>query len=86
MGRKAQKRPKRLARKLVFIREREGLTQEAMATLLKKHGAEATTRSGYVADFETGRRIPSLFTLLAYARIGNTSTDCLIDDNLDPIT
>jgi len=54
-----------------------------MAMRLRKHGAEKTTHSGYVADFETERRIPSLFTLLAYARIGKTSTDYLIDDSLD---
>ena len=83
MGRKAQKRPKRLARKLALIREREGITQAEMATRLRKNGAEKTTHSGYVADFETERRIPSLFTLLAYARIGKTSTDYLIDDTLD---
>ena len=83
MGRKAQKRPKRLARKLLLIREREDVTQAEMASRLRKHGAEKPTHSGYVADFETGRRLPSLFTLLAYARVGKTSTDCLIDDSLD---
>jgi transcriptional regulator with XRE-family HTH domain len=83
VGRKAQKRPKRLARKLVLIREREGVTQAEMATRLKKHGAEKTTHSGYVADFESGRRIPSLFTLLAYSRLAKVSTDFLIDDALD---
>lgn len=83
VGRKAQKRPKRLARKLALIGEREGITQADLAARLRKHGAERTTHSGYVTDFESGRRIPSLFTLLAYARIGKTSTDSLIDDALD---
>jgi len=83
MGRGAQKRPKHLVRKLVRIREQAGVTQADMAVLLKKAGAEKTMRPSYVGDFETGRRIPSLFTLLAYARVGKTSTDRLIDDTLD---
>ena len=83
MGSKPQKRPKRLARKLRLIREREVVTQEVMALRLRQHGAEKATHSGYVADFENERRIPSLLTLLAYARIAKVSTDCLIDDGLD---
>ena len=83
MGRNPQKRPKRLAQKLATIREREDITQAEMATRLRKHGAEKATHSGYVADFETERRIPSLLTLLAYARIAKVSTDYLIDDTLD---
>lgn len=83
MGRGAQKRPKHLSKKLVLIRERAGVSQAQMAVLLKKAGAEKTTRPSYVGDFETGRRIPSLLTLLAYARVGKTSTDRLIDDALD---
>lgn len=83
VGSKPQKRPKRLARKLALIREREGVTQAVMATRLRKHGAEKATHSGYVADFENERRIPSLLTLLAYARIAKVSTDYLIDDGLD---
>lgn len=54
-----------------------------MAVLLEKNGAEKTTRPSYVGDFETNRRIPSLLTLLAYARIAKVSTDYLIDDGLD---
>ena len=83
MGRKAQKRPKHLVKKLVLIRKQAGVTQAGMAVLLRKAGAERTTRASYVGDFETGRRIPSLLTLLAYARIAKTSTDCLIDDTLN---
>jgi len=83
MGRGAQKRPKHLAKKLVRIREQAGVSQAQMAALLKKAGAEKTTRPSYVGDFETGRRVPSLVTLLAYARLAKVSTDRLIDDTLD---
>lgn len=83
MGRGAHKRPKQLARKLVRIREQAGASQAQMAVLLEKAGAEKTIRPSYVGDFETGRRIPSLLTLLAYARVAKVSTDCLIDDGLD---
>jgi hypothetical protein len=72
MGRGRRPRPKKLHRKLSKIRRLE-ITQEEMALRLIKHGAEKTMSSGYIADFETGKREPSLLALLAYARVGETS-------------
>lgn len=83
MGRGRRPRPKKLHKKLAGIRQRLGITQEELAKALIKHGAEKTMGSGYIADFETGKREPSLLALLAYARMTNTSTDVLIDDGCD---
>jgi hypothetical protein len=54
-----------------------------MAKRLIKHGAEGTTHSGYVADFETGKREPSLLGVLAYAKAIAVCADFLLDDELD---
>jgi transcriptional regulator with XRE-family HTH domain len=83
MGRGRRPRPKKLHKKLARIRRRLGITQEELAKKLIKHGAEKTMSSGYVADFETGKREPSLLALLAYARLNNCSTVALIDDGQD---
>lgn len=83
MGRARRPRPKKLPEKLCEIRRRLGVTQEELATELMKHGAENTMSSGYVADFETGKREPSLLAVLAYARLSMVSADVLIDDKQD---
>jgi transcriptional regulator with XRE-family HTH domain len=83
MGRKAIKRPKNLGSKLEQIRKRIGVTQAKMAELLRRFGAEETTHSGYVADFETSQRVPSVFTLLAYSRMTGISINYFVDDCLD---
>ena len=83
MGRKAQRRPKHLGEKLETIRKGLEITQAKMAEQLRERGAEDTTHSGYVAEFETGKRIPSVFTLLAYSKIAGISINVLIDDELD---
>jgi transcriptional regulator with XRE-family HTH domain len=80
MGRARRPRPKKLPEKLCEIRRRLGVTQEELATKLIKQGAEKTMSSGYVADFETGKREPSLLAVLAYSKLSGVSTDVLIDD------
>ena len=57
-----------------------GITQEEIAKRLIRRGAETTISSGAVADFENGKREPSLLALMAYARLAGISTDLLIDD------
>lgn len=83
MGRKAHRRPKHLALKLEQVRKRIGVTQAKMAELLKRFGAEETTHSGYVADFESGQRLPSVLALLAYSRMTGISINYFVDDCLD---
>jgi transcriptional regulator with XRE-family HTH domain len=83
MGRGRRPRPKKLHKKLAEIRKDLAITQEEMAKRLIKNGAEKTTSSGAIADFETGKREPSLLVLLAYARLASVSTDVLIDDRFN---
>lgn len=82
MGYRRRPQPKKLKMKLRKIRANLGLTQEEMANLLKKNSAESSLHSGYIADFESGKREPSLLALLAYARMAGISTDELIDDKV----
>jgi transcriptional regulator with XRE-family HTH domain len=82
MGRSRRPQPKKLKSKLGKIRLFFEMTQDDMATNLCRFGAESSIHSGYVADFENGKREPSLLVLLAYARLAGLSTDYLIDDKL----
>lgn len=71
----ARRKPKHLARKLLAIRERLGVSQTEMARLL-----ELKQTYTVVSSFESGRREPDLIVLLEYARLAGVSTDVLIDD------
>jgi transcriptional regulator with XRE-family HTH domain len=71
----ARRKPKHLARKLLAIRERLGVSQTEMARLL-----ELKQTYTVVSSFESGRREPDLIVLLEYARLAGVSTDLLIDD------
>jgi len=74
VGQRRQK-PKRLARKLLAIRQRLGVSQTEMARLL-----ELKTTYTVVSSFETGRREPDLIVLLHYARLGRVPMETLADD------
>jgi transcriptional regulator with XRE-family HTH domain len=81
MGQQRRPQPKRLASKLLSIREGLGLSQEQMAERFKR--VPSPPDGGTISRFETGQREPSLLVLLAYARLAKVSTDVLIDDKLD---
>ena len=83
MGRGRRARPKKLQGKLCEIRRKLAITQDEIAERLIKHGAEKTTHSGYIADFETGKRAPSLLGVLAYAKLAGVCADVLLDDEMD---
>ena len=76
----ARERPKRLAEKLLQIRNALGLSQGGM---LHRIGLGETGYRHYVSHFETGKREPSLLILLEYARVANVYVEVLIDDELD---
>jgi transcriptional regulator with XRE-family HTH domain len=78
MGRKHRRKPKRLARKLLAIRQALGLSQTEMAQALNLAIAY-TSISGY----ERGKREPDLIILLRYARLAKVSVESLIDDTMD---
>ena len=73
----ARRKPKKLARKLLTIRQKLGVSQTEMAKLLKLEISYTA-----VSAYELGTREPDLLTLLQYARVAEISTDVLIDDGL----
>jgi DNA-binding XRE family transcriptional regulator len=64
MGRARRYQPDHLANKLKEIRTRLDLSQTQMAERLGN--AQPTPRRGHIAEFETGKREPSLSVLLQY--------------------
>lgn len=81
MGRSRRDHPKRLAAKLLQIRQMLDLSQEQMAELLKE--TKPSIRPGHVSEFERGLREVTLPLLLRYARIAGVYVDVLIDDELN---
>jgi transcriptional regulator with XRE-family HTH domain len=79
-GSKRRPRPKRLAKKLLAIREQLGLTQAGMAERLSK--IPSPPDGAMISRYERDEREPSLFALLAYARIAGMTVDVLIDDKM----
>ena len=75
-----RKRPKRLAEKLLEIREGLGLSQGGM---LRHLGLENELERDYISKYERGVLEPPLHVLLAYARVAGVCADVLIDDALD---
>jgi transcriptional regulator with XRE-family HTH domain len=60
-----RKRPARLARKLLTIRQRLNLSQDGM---IRRLGLEQEIERDYVSKYERGILEPTLNILLAYAR------------------
>jgi transcriptional regulator with XRE-family HTH domain len=80
MGRKARPKPKRLAEKLLQIRNALGLSQGEM---FRRLDIEAFSEVKRISDYETDKNEPPLPVLLAYARLAGICVDILIDDGLD---
>ncbi len=79
-GSKRRPRPKKLAGKLLAIRQELGLTQAGMAKRLSR--IPSPPDSAMISRYERDEREPSLFALLAYARLAGVAVDVLIDDRL----
>ncbi|HVF56310.1 MAG TPA: helix-turn-helix transcriptional regulator [Pyrinomonadaceae bacterium] len=73
-------KPKRLAEKLLQIRNALGLSQTEMHRRL---GVEELIEYNQISKYESGRREPSLQVLLQYARAANVYLDAIVDDELD---
>lgn len=80
MGRTPRERPARLAAKLVQVRTALNLSQGEMIYRL---GLQDNLTREEISKYERGLRVPSLLTLLKYARAVNLSVDYLIDDEMD---
>lgn len=80
-----RKRPARLAKKLLTIRQRLSLSQDG---IIRRLGLELEIERDYVSKYERGILEPTLNVLLAYARAISTTgqgefLETLIDDKQD---
>lgn len=73
--RRTKLRLENLPAKLRAVRQHLGLSQSQFAARLT-----LTPHYGRVSEYERGRRIPSLLTLLDYARLAGVHIDDLVDD------
>ena len=73
-------RPKRLAEKLRAIRQNLGLSQTQM---LKRLEHEKTMHYGRISEYESGKREPTLMTILQYARVAGVHLEDIVDDELE---
>lgn len=80
MGRRARRRPARLAEKLRMIRQSLGLSQNEMVSRL---GLTSELTREEVSAFERGTHEPNLLVLLAYSEAANIFLEVLVRDDLD---
>lgn len=80
MGRTPRDKPVRLAEKLAYIRKSLNLSQDELVRLLK---LETQLTREEISKYERGLRVPSLPTLLKYARTAGLIVDDLIDDEIN---
>jgi len=83
MGRRSRTQPKKLKHKLKAIRSKMGVTQQEIVDLLKSYAPREFIDSGYISQFENGKREPSLPVLLAYSKLTGVPINVLVDDELD---
>jgi transcriptional regulator with XRE-family HTH domain len=76
----ARPKPKRLAEKLLMIRQMLGLSQTEM---LMRLGLAEEMQYARISEYEQGVREPSLLTLLAYSRVAGVHMEVLADDEVD---
>jgi len=81
MGRGKRYQPKRLAEKLIEIRNRLDLNQSQMFKRLGE--TPSKIYASHISSYEQGTREPPLDVLLQYARIAGVPMEVLIDDELD---
>jgi transcriptional regulator with XRE-family HTH domain len=74
----ARHRPKRLAEKLLRIREALDWSQKAMAERLGNHRTPK-----HVSKYERAKSIPPIEVVFAYARLANVQLEQIIDDKLE---
>jgi len=80
MGKARRPKPKRLAKKLLEIRQQLGLSQNG---LIRHLGFSGELFQSSISAFELGTREPPLPVLLEYARVANIYVEVLINDELD---
>ena len=73
-------RPKRLAEKLLHLRNALGLSQPLM---LRRLGVEDQIDYTMISKYELDKNEPPLEILLQYARVAGIHMEDLVDDELD---
>lgn len=73
-------RPKRLAEKLLQIRNALGLSQ---TELWKRLEVEDEISFKLISKYELDQNEPPLFVLLQYARVAGVHMEALVDDDLE---
>ena len=81
MGRARRYQPAKLAKKLLQIRKRLGLSQGQLFKRLE--GCGASIHPPHISGYESGISEPPLPVLLRYAELAGVSTDVLINDSMD---
>ena len=76
----ARIRPKRLAEKLLDIRNSLGLSQTEM---YRRLGVEDLMPYTRISKYERGELEPPLIVLLQYARVAGVHMEDIVDDELD---
>jgi len=80
MGRRPRKKQQHLAKKLLKIRDALGFSQ---LELVKFMGIDGSVAYHRISEYESGRREPPLWVLLAYARTAGVHLEDIVDDNVD---
>lgn len=80
MAKASRKKPERLAKKLLEIRLKLGLSQNGM---IRRLGFVEELQQDYISKFERGVLIPPLHVLLGYAEAANVWVEALIKDSVD---
>ena len=88
MGKAKRVVPGRLGEKLKRVRFELNLSLEKMVSVLEMElinlgYSDINLYSGYITEFEQGKREPILPVILAYGRISRLNVELLIDDNLE---
>jgi transcriptional regulator with XRE-family HTH domain len=74
----ARNRPKRLAEKLLQIREALGLSQRELAVQLGNYRTHH-----HISKYERGNSVPPIEVVLAYSRVANVQIEQIVDDDVD---
>jgi len=76
----ARPRPKRLAEKLLQIRQSLGLSQSEM---IKQMGVADMIHYPNISKYELDKNEPPLMILLAYAKLARIHLEVIVDDDID---
>ena len=76
----ARPRPRRLAEKLLQIRQSFGLSQ---SELVEQMGVAEMIHYTNISKYELDRNEPPLMILLAYAKLAHVHLEVIVDDRID---